>query len=493
MARRKILLVDDDRDLLRLVSLRLEAAGYEVVVAESGEEALVQLDIGRPEAVVTDLRMRGIDGLALVDAIHERQPAMPIIILTAHGSIPDAVTATRQGVFAFLTKPFDGQILLGHIEQALRLGGDANVEREFESWRLGIVTRNPEMEEILRQAKLVADGDVSVLLRGASGTGKELLARAIHLASPRHQGEFVALNCAAVPESLLESELFGYAKGAFTGAIRDYAGLFQTAHRGTLFLDEIGDMPLALQAKLLRVLEEHRVRPIGATRQIDADVRIISATHRDLDAELASARFREDLYYRLNVVVLELPPLDRRREDIPLLATRRLAHLSTTGRKHVSGFSPEALELLVRADWPGNVRQLFNVIDQAYALSTTPLLSDALIRKALRDPRWQFPPLEQARIRFEKEYLVRLLKITHGNVARAARMAQRNRTEFYKLMHRHQLSAAPFKSRQGEQHAVAVRRQENIENAMSYERSENASPDGDGSDPREAAGAPSSH
>ncbi len=313
-----ILLVDDDPDLLKLISLRLTSAGYRVRTAESGETALAAIAVRRPAAVVTDLRMPGIDGLQLFDAINRQHAGLPVLILTAHGTIPDAVAATQRGLFGYLTKPFDSQELLQKVASAIKLsGGDPGRSASQEEWREGIITRSPVMEDLLRQSKLVADSDASILIHGESGTGKELLARAIHRASPRRDKPFVAVNCGAIPADLLESELFGHARGAFTGAVQAHKGLFQAADGGTLLLDEIGDMPLPLQVKLLRVLQEGEVRPVGSTQAIPVDVRVISATHRDLDAQKESGQFREDLYYRLNVVSLRLPTLAERREDIP--------------------------------------------------------------------------------------------------------------------------------------------------------------------------------
>jgi two-component system response regulator GlrR len=306
------------------------------------------------------------------------------------------------------------------------------------------------MENVLAKARLVAANDASVLIYGESGTGKELLAQAIHNASGRRDRAFVAINCGAMPEHLLESELFGHVKGAFTGAVRDNKGLFQTAEKGTLFLDEIGDMPLPLQVKLLRVLQERQVRPVGAIQSIEVDVRVISATHRDIESEMREGRFREDLYYRLNVVALKLPALTERREDIPLLANYFLAALAKKYNKTINSIAPEALELLVSASWPGNVRQLYNVIEQSAALCNTPLIPVALVQQSIQHQQSEFASFEQARKQFERDYLTRLLKITAGNVSQAAKLAQRNRTEFYKLLQRHELDPRLFKSAKGQ-------------------------------------------
>jgi len=357
------------------------------------------------------------------------------------------VAATQRGVFGFLTKPFDSRELLQLVASALKLSGDdaGPGNAATGEWRNGIVTRSPVMEDLLRQAKLVADSDASVLIYGDSGTGKEVLARAIHRASRREDRPFVAVNCGAIPGELLESELFGHARGAFTGAVQAHKGLFQAADGGTLFLDEIGDMPLPLQVKLLRVLQEAEVRPVGSTQAIPVDVRMISATHRDLDEQKASGLFREDLYYRLNVVSLRLPPLAQRREDIPLLAAFFLRKLAERYHKPIPTLAPEAMALLVAAPWPGNVRQLLNLLEQALALAPTSMIPATLVQNALKEDAAALVPFEEARKTFERDYLVRLLKITGGNVTQAAQLAKRNRTEFYKLLQRHKLGPAMFK------------------------------------------------
>jgi two-component system response regulator GlrR len=387
--------------------------------------------------------MTGMDGLALFQAVQKNHPTLPVIILTAEGTIPVAVEATRRGVHGFLTKPYDQTALLEEVRKALAreaaAGGGADTET-------AIVTLSPKMSAVLEEAKVVAATDASLLVTGETGTGKELLAQTIHDWSQRCDAPFVPVNCGAIPENLLESELFGHVKGSFTGAIRDHQGLFQAAQGGTIFLDEIGDMPLALQVKLLRVLQEREVRPVGASRPVQVDVRVISATHRDLDAEIAAGRFREDLYYRLNVVNLALPPLAERREDIPLLARHFLASLKEKYKKQLSGFAPEGLDALTRAAWPGNVRQLFNVVEKCVALATTPLIPQALVERSLNRPSEDLASFDEARAAFERDYLVQLLKLARGNVSQAARIAKRNRSDFYSLLNRHGIEPGAFKT-----------------------------------------------
>ena len=437
----RLLLVDDDPGLLKLLGMRLVSEGYSVVTAESGPEALRVLGREKVDLVISDLRMDEMDGLQLFSEIQKGHPGMPVIILTAHGSIPDAVAATQQGVFSFLTKPVDKDALYKAIDEALEHSAPASDDQ----WRDTIITRSPVMLRLLEQAGMVAQSDVSVLINGQSGTGKEIVAQAIHNASPRHDKPFVAINCGALPEQLLESELFGHARGAFTGAVSNREGLFQAAEGGTLFLDEIGDMPVALQVKLLRVLQERKVRPLGSNRDIEINVRIISATHRDLPKAMARGEFREDLFYRLNVVNLKIPPLSERTEDIPLLANHLLRQSADRHKPFVRAFSSDAMKRLMAAKWPGNVRQLVNVIEQCVALTSSPVIGDALVEQALEGENTALPTFVEARNQFELNYLRKLLQITKGNVTHAARMAGRNRTEFYKLLSRHELDANDFK------------------------------------------------
>jgi two-component system response regulator GlrR len=445
----RILIVDDDPTLLRLLSLRLREEGHEPVAADSAEAALAKLDQGLPNLLITDLRMSGMDGLQLFEAVHRRHPLLPVMILTAHGTIPDAVRALQRGVFGYLPKPFEAQELMAEVERALiasqALGADMPGAEPGEAWREAILTRSPRMEQVLAEARMVAHSDAAVLVHGASGSGKELLARAIHAASARARAPLVAVNCGAIPENLVESELFGHVKGAFTGAVRDRPGLFVEARGGTVFLDEIAELPLAAQVKLLRVLQESEVRPVGGERTVKIDVRVISASHRALADEVANGRFREDLFYRLNVVGLELPSLAERREDIALLAQHFMATLAQRYAKPVTGFSPGALELLIAAPWPGNVRQLQNVVEKCVVLSTGPQVQPTLVQRALVNQASELLPFDEARRQFERDYLIQLLKLTAGNVTQAAKLARRNRTDFYALLGRHQVEPGAFK------------------------------------------------
>lgn len=446
MSKPTVLVVDDDQDLLQLITIRLEANGFNVEPVSTAEDALTRIALSRPQAVLTDLQMPGMDGMALFHAIHARDATLPVIVLTAHGSIPDAVAATQHGIFGYLTKPYDAPALIELLQRATRIGRSNEHASADEAWRAGIITASPRMETLLAEARLAAGCAAPVMIQGESGTGKELLARALHRASTRQTQPFVAINCGAIPQELLESELFGHVKGAFTGATREHPGLFQSAQNGTVFLDEIGDMPPPLQVKLLRVLQEGEVRPVGATSTIPVDVRILSATHRDLEAAVESGEFREDLYYRLNVVNLRLPPLRERREDIPLLAQHLLSRLIEKYGSKVQAFAPDALDMLIAADWPGNVRQLHNVVEQCCALCTTPTIPASLVTRALRDKPSELPALADARAQFEREYLITLLRRTQGHMTEAARLAGRNRTELYRLLQRYGLSAAMFKN-----------------------------------------------
>ena len=439
----RILVVDDDPGLLRLLTIRLRAENYDVEAVENGVQALAAVSRFRPDLVISDLRMDQLDGIGLLKELQNRWPGLKLILLTAHGTIPDAVQATQMGAFGFLTKPVEKQELLDQVQKALKISGFVDSDQD---WRSDLITRSPLMEEKLAQAHMVAGTDARVLITGESGSGKELLARAIHKASPRRNRPFVAINCSAMAENMLDSELFGHTKGAFSGASGDHRGLFQTAEGGTLLLDEIGDMPMRLQLKLLRLLQENVIRPIGSTATIPTNVRVLSSAHSDLQQLLAGGQFREDLYYRLNVVHIEMPALNRRREDIPLLVAHFLAEIAReSGTRKI--YAPEAVELLATSDWPGNVRQLQNVVRQNVALAQASIIPVELVQQSIGGTQGNLPSFDEARDEFTRSYLSQILQITGGNVSQAARLAKRNRTDFNKLLGRHLLVPDDFKER----------------------------------------------
>ena len=443
----KILIVDDDNDILLLLKKWLEGDGFDVATAESAEEALENFEKTRPNLVVTDLFMSGMSGLDLLGRIHDDDPLLPVIMLSGQARIPDAVKATHLGSSAFLTKPVQHAEVLEHVQRVLRINYDRSGEAEIQK---KVIYRSKKMEDLVNLAMMVADSNVTVFISGATGTGKEVIARAIHDASPRSDHPFIAVNCGAIPEQLLESELFGHEKGAFTGAATRNEGLFQAANGGTLFLDEVGDMPLSLQVKLLRVLQDFEVRPVGSTRSYPVDVRIISATHRDIDAAVRDGDFREDLYYRLKVVPLDMPTLAERREDIPLLVSHFLGEYAKKNRKQVKRFAPEAMDYLTTNSWPGNIRQLMNVVDLCVTLCKTDTIPLSLVKKVLQDKPSEFITLKEAKQEFEKNYLIGVLRVTSGHVANAAKIAGRNRTEFYKLLNQHGIDPAEFRNTKSE-------------------------------------------
>ncbi|MBI2970066.1 MAG: sigma-54-dependent Fis family transcriptional regulator [Gammaproteobacteria bacterium] len=439
----QILVVDDDPEILALLSTWLAAEGFRVATAGSGSDALAGMNQARPSLVITDLKMEGMSGIDLLASIHRDNPLLPVIMLSGQARIPDAVKATHMGSAAFLTKPVDRDELVQSVKRTLRLTADCEQARQIFSEKL--VYQSRAMAELVELAVLAAESDVTVFITGATGTGKEVVAEAIHGASARREHPFVAVNCGAIPEQLLESELFGHEKGAFTGAQIRHEGLFRAASGGTLFLDEIGDMPLALQVKLLRVLQDFAVRPVGSVKSFPVNVRIISATHRDLDEAVRERQFREDLFYRLKVVPLHIPPLADRREDIPLLISH---FLHAYARKHggdVKHFAPDAVEYLVAAAWPGNIRQLNNVVELCATLCKTQTIPLSLAKRAVQDRAGEVQTLKEARQAFERSYLSTVLRITHGHVANAARLAGRNRTEFYKLLGQYGIDPATFR------------------------------------------------
>ncbi len=448
----KILAVDDDRNLVALLQMRLEAAGYEVITAFDEVEALERVKEQMIDLSIVDLQLVQKDGISLMEDLHLIIPDMPVIILTAYGSIETAVEAMKRGAFSYLTKPFEPQELLFQIQKALenrrlsseieRLKGLLEERYSFSS----IVTRNETMQKVLEVISRIAKTESTVLVLGESGTGKDLIAKAIHLASDRKEKPFVAVNCAALPEPLLESSLFGHEKGAFSGAVRSAKGLFLQANEGTIFLDEIGDMPLSIQAKVLRVLQERNFYPVGSERLTDVDVRIIVATNKNLEEQVKQGLFREDLYYRIHVIPIHLPPLRERKEDIPPLVEHFLRKFSQQAKKEIKGLTPEAMQKLMLYDWPGNIRELENVIEYAVAMSDKDFITEDLILRT-KGVVTQAPvqPLKEARDAFEKSYLMYLLEISRGKVSEAAKLAGKYRADFYILLKKHNLSPDDFK------------------------------------------------
>ncbi len=447
-----ILVVDDDKNLLELLRMRLESSQYEVMTALSGKDAKNAVTNRHFDLSLVDLQLSDQDGISLMEEFRKISPEMPVIILTAYGSIGSAVEAMRKGAFSYLTKPFDPQELLLQIARALdslkltaeirKLTGLLEERFEFSN----IVARSEKMLRVLENVSRIARTDCTVYIHGESGTGKELIAKAIHLSSTRKDKPFVVINCAAIPESLLESELFGYERGAFTGAVRSSKGLFLHAHEGTIFLDEIGDMPFSIQAKLLRVLQERQFYPIGGDTPVRVDIRVIVATNKDLVSEVKKGLFREDLFYRIHVVPIYLPALQERKEDIPLLAEYYLKVFADQMGKGLKGFTPRAMQKLMSYDWPGNVRELRNTVEYAVAMSLHDTVTEDLVLNTKNLPDEQFKPLKEARDEFEKNYLIHLLELARGNVSKAAILAGKYRADFYNLLKKHSIDPATFKN-----------------------------------------------
>jgi two-component system response regulator GlrR len=451
MALGNILIVDDDRNLLELMGMMLQSADYEVTTAHDGDGALSAVKGQAFDLAVVDLKLPGTDGISLMRELHQINPEMPVIILTAHSSVKSAVEAIRMGAFNYLAKPFDLDELLLQIERALE-----NRRLHFEVKRLegileerytfsNIVADSPKMQSVLSLVARIAPTDSTVCIYGESGTGKEIVAKAVHFASSRKDKTFTAINCAAIPETLLESELFGYEKGAFTGAVRNSRGLFAQADGGTLFLDEIGDMPLSLQAKLLRVLQERQFYPLGSEKPLDVDVRLVVATNKDLEAEVKKGSFREDLFYRVHVIPVRIPPLRKRKEDIIPLAEHFLKKTSEKMKKEVRSLTPMAIQKLMLHDWPGNVRELENAIEYAVVTSRSEIISDEAILPFRETLSTSPKPFKEAKEDFEKEYLNWVLQIAEGNVSKAAGMAGKYRADFYSLLRKYDLKPEEFK------------------------------------------------
>jgi two-component system response regulator GlrR len=451
----RVLVVDDDRNLLELLRMRLESANYEVITAINEEDAIEAVKSQIVDLSIVDLQLVHQDGISLMEEFHLILPDMPVIILTAYGSIESAVESMKRGAYSYLTKPFDPRDLLFQIERALenrrltveieRLKGLLEERYDFAN----IVARSEKMRRVLEMVSQIAKTDSTVYIHGESGTGKELIAKAIHLASERKNRAYVAINCAALPEALMESELFGHERGAFTGAVRSTKGLFTQAHEGTLFLDEIGDMPLSIQAKLLRALQERQFYPVGSEKPTQVDVRVIVATQKDLESHVKQGLFREDLFYRIHVIPINIPPLRERKEDIPPLVEHFLKKFSRQMKKEVKSLTPQAMQKLMLYDWPGNVRELENTIEYAAAITKRDVIAEDFILQT-KDVISQepFKPLRDAKDAYEKGYLIHLLEICEGNVSKAAKLAGKYRADFYDLLKKHGLRTEDFKKKE---------------------------------------------
>lgn len=458
-----ILVIDDEPAILQVMEANLRREGYNVQVADNAILGLEQIKSNELDTVIVDYLMPGLTGLELLQKLKELQLDVPVIVVTAHGSIEHAVQAMKMGAANYLTKPINFDELLSIVKNTVE---QQHLKREVRRLRKEVATRygfeqiigqNEKMEAIFNLISEVADTDATVLIRGETGTGKELIAKALHFNSPRKSQSFVQVNSAALTETLLESELFGHEKGAFTGAHRKRIGRFEQADGGTLFFDEIGDIPLTTQAKLLRVLQEKEFERVGGNNTIRVDVRIISATNKNLEEAVAEGKFREDLFYRLNVIPIEIPPLRERADDIPLLVYHFLKTYTQRFRKPIQEVSQEAIQILMNYHWPGNVRELENVIERAVILEKKEVIGVRTISMCLQrksDSGYQYfinenLPLkivkEQLINKFEREYISRLLKRHHGNIAEAARNAGMHYKNFCEKMKKYDLSKWDFK------------------------------------------------
>ncbi len=443
-----VLVVDDDLTACRLLQEVLARDGYQVEIAERGEEALEKAGTTFFDVVLSDVRMPDLDGVEVLRALKHLSPETAVIMVTAFGSIETAIESIKQGAYDYISKPFKLDEVkltvkraLDHkrlLRENLRLRLELKAQHRLEN----IVGRSASMLEVYKIVARVASGSSTVLIQGESGTGKELIARAIHYNSPRADHPFVVVDCGALAESLLESELFGHMKGAFTGAIANQKGLLEEAEGGTCFLDEVGDIGASLQAKLLRFLQEREIRRVGGRDGIRLDIRVIAATNKDLDALVQQGKFRDDLFYRLNVVAITLPPLRKRREDIPLLAEHFLSKFALQNKKDISHISPEAIPLLCEYHWPGNVRELEHVIEQTVALTNNPVLLPEDLPSKVKGLVAQEPPAEGSSWTLRegvKRHIQAVLKQAKGNKKLAARLLGINRRTLYRLAQRYQI------------------------------------------------------
>ncbi len=452
---KKILIVDDDENMLQVLKFRIEEEGYEPVAVTNAKQALRLSSRDVFDLALVDLRLVGANGIDLMKELHSSVPEMPVIILTAYGTIETAVQAMQQGAYSYLTKPFDYHDLIFQIRKGLeknRLTREVQRLRAIVGENYGfnnIIGKSKAMRIVMEQVVRAAETDSNVCIYGESGTGKELIAKSLHLLSSRKDKNFVAINCGAIPEKLFEGELFGYKRGAFTGAIKDKRGYFSQADKGSLFLDEIAELPESVQVKLLRVLQEHSFYPLGSEHLMKVDVRIIAATNADLEDKVRNGTFREDLYYRVHIIPIYIPPLRDRKDDIPLLSEHFIKKHAKRMKREPKELSATALQKLLSYSWPGNVRELENTIEYAMAMSVGHVINDDLVlhnRRTHVTDKGKIKPLKDARAEFEKDYLNTVLSMTRGNVTEAAKLTGKYRSDFYGLLKRYNIQPADFKN-----------------------------------------------
>ncbi|MEA3438163.1 MAG: sigma-54 dependent transcriptional regulator [Thermodesulfobacteriota bacterium] len=461
--KRSILIVDDEMDMLQLLKRSLEPdLNCEVKTALSGEQALRLLENKMFDLVLADIKMPGMDGLELLELIKRENPDITVLMMTGHGDVETAVEAMKSGAYDYITKPFDHDALVLRLEKALErnslLMENIRLQKECKESDVfqKLVGKSSKMQRVYETIQMVAKTDLTVLITGETGTGKDLTAKAIHTLSNRCSGPYIAVNCPTVPEHILESELFGYKKGAFTHATQNKAGLFQAAHRGTIFLDEIGDISPTIQTKLLRVLQEKEIKPLGDTRSVDVDVRIIASTNRNLEEKIKNAEFREDFFYRLNVLPIELPTLREHREDIPLIANHLLEKHNRKLEKSVKRISTDLMEIFVQRTWNGNVREMENVIMQGILFSSSDEITprdvgfeknthkSGFIGRTFQDMAYK-DAKEQILKQFNADFIGNLLTMNKGNVTQAARLCGLERQALQQIMRRYGMKAEPFR------------------------------------------------
>jgi len=449
---KNLLVVDDDPNILKVLKMRLESEGYAVMTAMDIASAKKQAGAAEFDLAIIDLKLAGGNGIDLMKSLREIDPDLPVIILTAHGTVTSAVEAMKQGAYTYLTKPFDNRELLVQIKNGIEMAALSKevkrlrimVKHDFESEN--IIGQSAEIKKVLGLVTLAARTEANVYIHGESGVGKGMIARAIHRISDRKEMPFVAINCAAIPETLLESELFGFEKGAFTGAVSAKKGLFVQAQGGVVFLDEIAEIPLAMQGKLLKALDEKEFYPLGAQKTVKVDVRIISASNRVIEDEVEKKTFRSDLFYRIHVIPLKIPPLRGRKEDIPLLVNFFLQKYGAKMKKESKTLTPSALQKLMLYSWPGNVRELENTVECAVAMCTKDTVTEEfIILPAPKIKERAFMTFKEAKQDFERNYLVQLLEISRGNISEAAKLAGKYRADIYELLEKYQLSLPNFR------------------------------------------------